>query len=388
MKQYKAYKYRIYPTKNQKTFLDKHFGAVRWVYNYAFAKKIEFYTKEKKTLSRFDIQKEIVLLKKQEKTFWLKEVNSQSLQSSLVNLDIAYTKFFKEKCGFPKFKSKKSKQSIQFPQLTKVNFELNKLYVMKFREGIKCKFSRTFNGKIKTTTISKNKTDKYFVSILVEEEIPEIVKLKPEIKTAIGIDLGIKSFLVTSNGDKFNNPTYLKKSLKKLKRQQQKLSRKKKGSNNRIKQRLKVAKVHEKVSNQRHDFLHKISRELVNDNQINTYCIEKLNIQDMLKNKNLAQYISDAGWYTFITYLKYKSEWAGKNVLQIGQFEPSSKTCSICGIINHNLKLKDREWICKCGTEHDRDINAAINIKNFAFDKQNMIGQVMTESNTLVETKV
>lgn len=380
MKRLQAYKYRLYPTKQQQILLAKHFGAVRWVYNYALAKKIEYYTKEKKTLSRFVIDRELVTLKKQKETSWLSEVNAQSLQAALVNLDKAYTRFFRVKKSFPKFKNKKSKQSVQFPQYTRADFDNNKLYVIKFRESIKCKFHRTFEGKIKTTTISKTNTGKYFVSILVEEKVSKVIKPKPEIDKALGVDLGIKSFLVTSNGDVFDNPKYLKQSLKKLKRAQRRLSRKKDGSNNKNKQRLRVARIHEKVANQRNDFLHKVSRQLVNESQINTYCIENLNVIGMLKNHNLAQAISDVGWDMFVRHLTYKADWAGKNILQIGRFEPSTKTCNVCGFINHKLTLTNREWICECGIKHDRDLNAARNIRDFAFDKQNLIGRGAPES--------
>jgi putative transposase len=386
MKRLKAYKYRIYPNKQQQELLVKHFGCCRYIYNYALAKKIEHYTKEKKTLSRFEIQKDLVSMKTQKETEWLKEVNSQSLQASLVNLDRAYTKFFREKSGFPKFKSKHNKQSCHFPQKNKVDFENNKLYLMKFREGIKCKFHRQFEGTIKNITISKTKTDKYFASILIEEDVVEKSKIKPDIKTAIGIDLGIKEFAVCSNGKKFKNPNHLKKSLKKLKKEQQRLSKKKKGGNRKNKQRKKVAKIYEKVTNQRNDFLHKISRELVDEKQINTYCLETLNVKGMMKNHCLSQSISDVGWSTFVSFLIYKAEWEGKNILRIGKFEPSSKTCNICGKINKDLKLSDREWICNnCNTKHDRDFLASCNIRDFAFDKQNLIG-VDNPELTLVET--
>ena len=384
MKILKAYKYRLYPNKAQQELLSKHFGCCRYIYNYALLKKIEYYTKEKKTLSRFEIQKDLVPMKNEKETKWLKEVNSQSLQASLVNLDQAYTRFFREKNGFPKFKSKHNKQSCQFPQKNKVDFENNRLYVMKFREGIKCKFHRQFEGIIKTVTISKTKTDKYFASILVEENIPEPKKEKLAINKAIGIDLGIKEFAVCSNEKRFENPKHLKKSIQKLKKEQKRLSRKKKGSNRKNKQRKKVAKIHEKITNQRNDFLHKISRELIDENQINTYCLETLNVKGMMKNHCLAQSISDAGWSTFISFLTYKAEWEGKNILRIGIFEPSSKTCNVCGKVNQELKLSDRKWTCECGAKHDRDFLAACNIRDFAFDKQNLIGLDKPES-TLVE---
>jgi putative transposase len=364
MKKLIAYKYRLYPTKEQQILLAKHFGAVRWIYNYALNKKIELYKKEKKTLSRFDLSEILTGLKKQEETSWLSEVNSQSLQFSLLNLDNAYNRFFKEKKGFPKFKSKRNKQSVQFPQYSKVNFEDNTLYIMKFKEGIKCKFSRTFEGKIKTTTISKTPTNKYFAFILVEEIVPEVIKFPIQKDKTVGIDLGIKSFLVTSNNEVFDNPKYYKQSLNKLKVEQKKISRKKLGSNNRNKQRKIVAKLHEKITNQREDFIHKVSRQLVNENQVTTYCFETLNIRGMMKNHHLAQAIGDTGWASFVNYLSYKADWMGKNIFKIGRFEPSSKTCNICGNINQNLTLKDREWVCDCGAKLDRDFNAACNIRD------------------------
>jgi putative transposase len=385
MKRLKAFKYRLYPNNQQKELLSKHFGCCRYIYNYALAKKISHYATQKKTLSRFEIQKDLVSMKKSEETSWLKEVNSQSLQASLVNLDRAYTRFFKQKSGFPKFKSKHHKQSCQFPQRSYVDFRSGKLYLMKFRDGIKCKFSRKFTGNIKTVTVSKTPTDKYFASILVEENVKEPKKSKPNIKTSIGIDLGLKTFIVCSNGLKFENPKYLKTSLVKLQKAQKSLSNKVKGSNRRNKQRKKVAKIYEKITNQRKDFLHKVSRKLIDENQIKTYCLETLNIQGMIKNHNLSRSISDAGWGTFITFLTYKSEWSGKNILRLGKFEPSSKTCNVCGQINNNLKLSDRNWKCECGTVHDRDYLAACNIRDFAFSKQNMIGKGIAKSNTLEE---
>ena len=375
MERYKGYKFRLYPNKEQQKLLGQHFGACRWIYNYGLNKKIEVYTKEKKTLSRFDLQKELPSLKKQEETSWLGNVAAQSLQSSLHNLDRAYTRFFREKKGFPNFKKKHGKQSCHFPQGSKIDFENNKLYVTKFQEGINCVFSRQFGGEIKNVIISKTTTGKYFASILVKEEVFRRIKTKPERETALGIDLGLKSFIVTSKNQVFENPRFLRKSLNKLKREQRKLSRKQKGSNNRNKQRLRLARVHEKVTNQRKDHLHKITRQLVDDNQVQTFCLETLNIQGMKKNHRLALSISDAGWTTFVQFLTYKAEWKGKRILRIGRFEPSSRACNQCGLVNDKLTLKDRTWVCECGAEHDRDFLAACNIRDFAFHKQNLIGQ-------------
>jgi len=365
---YKAFKYRIYPNKEQEELINKHIGCSRWVYNYGLNKKIESYQQARKGISRFDIQKELPILKKTEGTEWLSEVLAQSLQTSLENLDQAFTKFFKEKKGFPKFKSKhESHQSYSIPQNVRVYFEECKVYIPKLPSLVKCKFSRIFEGTIKTSTISKTPTGKYFISILVDipQSIPEPLPIDES--QAIGIDLGIKTYAVLSNGNSIENPKYLKKSLKRLKKLQRKASKKKKGSNNRKKANKKVALLYERVTNQRKDFLHKVTTQLVRD--YDTICLETLKPSNMVKNHKLAQAISDVSWSTFNEYLDYKASWCGKNVLRIGQFEPSSKMCS-CGLINKDLKLSDRTWTCSsCKTTHDRDLLAANNIKRFAFVK-------------------
>jgi len=370
---YKAFKYRIYPNKEQEELMLKHMGCSRWVYNYALNKKITSYQETGKGLNRFDIQKDLPQLKKNEDTSWLKEVNSQTLQASLENLDKAFTRFFKEKKGFPKFKSKKdNRQSFNIPQNTEIDFEKNKIWLPKFKTSIKVKIDRTFEGIIKTSTITKTPTGKYFISILVELE-KELPKKKPlDEKQAIGIDLGIKTFATLSNGMEIENPKHLKKSLKKLKKQQRKVSRKVKGSNNRKKEIKKLALIHEKVTNKRNDFLHKTSHYLVTN--FDTLCLETLKSGNMMKNHKLAQTLSDISIAKFNGLIDYKSEWFGCNILRIGQFEPSSRMCS-CGVINKQLKLSDRVWTCSsCGTTHDRDVLAANNIKHFAFTKNNTAG--------------
>jgi putative transposase len=367
----KAYKYRIYPNKEQSYLLSQHFGCVRLVYNLALSKKKEAYELDKTSVSTFDLIKELPKLKDSEKYSFLKEVNSQSLQQVIKsNLDSAFKNFFrrvkdvscKEK-GFPKFKSKHENQSFMCPQGTKVNFEHSKLCIPKIR-NIKCKFHREFTGSVRSCTISKTPTGKYYVSILVEDhkELPS--KLEINSKYSLGVDLGIAHFLTTSRGEKIENPKFLRNNLERLKVLQQRLSKKVKRSNNRNKARHIVALQHEKITNCRKDFLHKLSSKLVSENQ--TICLEDLNISGMLKNHCLAQAISDVSWSEFITMLKYKAEFYGRNVLQIGRFEPSSKLCS-CGMKNEELTLKDRSWTCKsCGTQHDRDILVANNIKKFA----------------------
>jgi putative transposase len=334
-----------------------HFGCVRYVYNYGLGRKIEEYEKTGKSPSCFDLMKEVTKLKKD--LPWLSKVNSQSLQVSLRNLDNAYTKFFKEHKGFPKFKNKNSQQSFSCPQLVKLNEKY--LSIPKIKD-IKCIVSRKFEGKIKTTTIKKTNTGKYFVSILVDngKKLPKKIK----IKKAIGIDLGIKSFATISTGEKIDNPRHLNKSLGRLKVLQRRLSKKQKGSKNRDKAKYKVALIHEKITNQRKDFLNKLSTRLVSENQ--AICLEDLNVAGMIRNHCLARHIQDCGWGEFVRQLEYKSEWSGKHIFKIGRFQPSSKICS-CGAINHDLKLSDRVWTCKvCGLTHDRDILASQNILKFS----------------------
>jgi putative transposase len=354
----KSYKYKINPTKSQKELINKHIGSCRFVFNLALETKQTAYAGNKINLNCFDLINQLPNLKKE--CEWLKEINSQSLQQSITHLDNAFTRFFKGQGDFPKFKKKTSRQSFNIPQNINIDFDENKLFIPKFKKGINIILHRSFKGNIKQATIIKTPTDKYFVSVLVENNIGVPSKLNIKTETTAGIDLGIKSFLATSEGDKFNNPKFLRKSESKLKYTQSKYSKYK---GKKTKHRLNI--LYEKTVNQRKDYLNKISTQLVKNHD--SIAVENLNIKDMLQNHTLAQSISDASWGMFVNMLKYKSEWYGKNLLQIGRFEPSSKTCHVCGHINKELILKDREWICKnCGTIHDRDINAAINIKNFA----------------------
>lgn len=370
---YKAFKYRIYPNREQTELINMHIGSARWIFNYALNKKIVSYQETGKGLSRFDIQKDLPLLKKSDETSWLKKVNSQSLQASLENMDKAFTKFFKDKKGFPKFKSKKNnKQSFSIPQKTSVDFDNNTINIPKFKQSIKCEFSRKFNGIIKSSTISKTPTNKYYISILVEvnEELPNKKPISEN--QAIGIDLGIKTFAVLSDGIEIENPKHLRKVIKKLKKLQRKASKKEKDSNNRVKANKKLALLHEKVTNQRLDFLHKTTHYLVTT--YDTLCLETLKPSNMMKNHKLAQALNDIAIGKFNEILNYKAEWYGCNILRIGQFEPSSKMCS-CGVINKELKLNQREWTCaSCGATHNRDLLAANNIKKFAFVKNNTAG--------------
>jgi len=361
----RGYKYRIYPNREQQILLEKHFGATRWIFNYGLEQKIKAYQKDKSQLSCFQIANELPELKKQKETEWLKEINAQSLQMALRNLDNAYTKFFRKKNDFPNFKSKKNKKSFSIPQGNKIDWKNKKASFVKIGK-IKIVIDRIFSGQIIRATISKNSINQYFVSYLVKENIKLLIPKKIKDKTTIGIDLGLKHFAILSNGIKVDNPKFLIKSEQRLKILQKRFSKKQKGSNNGIKAKLKLAKIHNKISNQRSDFLHNFTNQLIRDNQTDTYAIESLNIKGMVKNHCLAKAINDVGWGEFVRQLQYKSKWYGKNLLIIGRFEPSSKMCS-CGYVNKELKLSEREWACpKCKIKHDRDILASQNIKRFS----------------------
>lgn len=378
---FKSYKYRLYPTNSQKRLINKHCGSVRFLYNLALETKNTAYLGSKVSLSRYDLQKQLVDLKQE--LPWLKETNSQSLQSALLNLDEAYKKFFKGG-GFPKFKKKSNGGSFAVPQSVRIEGGL--LIIPKFKEGIKIVLHRPTKGTIKSATVSVTPTGKYFVSILCETD--EAFPTKPEVieETSVGIDLGIKDFAVTSDGEVIENPKFLKRSLNRIKVLQRRASKKKKGSSNRKKANKHVALLHEKIKNQRQDFLHKVSSGLVRENQ--AICLEDLAVSNMVKNHCLAQAISDVSWAEFNRMVEYKAAWYGVNVLRVGRFEPSSKTCG-CGVVNKDLVLSDRVWKCNsCGQVNERDLLAAQNIKKFALSSYS--GQVLpvepVESPTLVGT--
>lgn len=365
-----AYRFRLYPTKDQISKINQHIGGCRFVYNWALENKIRAYELNKEKLSAYDLNYMLKALKTE--NIWLKEINSQSLQQTNKNMESAFTRFFREKTGFPRFKSKKNPiQAFQIPQHYKVDFE-NSIVRLPKIGGIKAILHRKFEGNLKTATISKTSTGKCFISILVDDdkEIPE--KQTFDESTTIGVDVGIKDFAILSNGEKVESPKFLKKSLKRLKVLQKQASRKVKGSNNRKKAINKVARLHEKITNQRNDFQHKLSCKLISENQAIVF--ETLKVQNMVKNHRLAQAISDSSWSSFIAKVEYKANWCGETILRIGQFEPSTKICSNCGYYNSDMTLKIREWQCPdCNKLHDRGINAAINIKKFALQKQNLI---------------
>lgn len=352
----KVVKVRLYPDVHQQQSLAQAFGSCRWLWNYCLDLMNKTYLETGKGLSGYDVKKIIPQLKKEYE--WLSLTYSQCLQQVCLNLGVAFNNFFEKRAQYPSFKSKHGKQSIQYPQNIKVNEKT--LTVPKIGD-VNAIIHRPIEGKIKTVTISKNCSNQYCAAILFDDgtEKPE-----PSMEgSAIGIDVGLTHFAITSNGSKFDNPRFLTKHEKNLKRKQQQLSRKQKGSNNRYKARGKVAKVHCKITHCREDFLHKLSRRIVDENQV--IVTENLPVKNMMKNHCLAKAIGQAGWGMFSTMLKYKAENNGKIYQEVDRFFPSSKLCNVCLNQVGSLPLDVRHWTCeKCHTKHDRDINAAINIRN------------------------
>lgn len=360
-----AFKFRIYPTKEQRVLLAKTFGSSRFIWNQMLGERIKIYEElkeNKEALYNYSYQTEKQL--KQEHEFLL-EVDSVSLQQSRMNLMEAYKNFFRNLKngkipGFPNFKNKQAKQSYRTLNINnniRVEFQTKKLKLPKLG-WIKYRDPREFTGKIKNVTVSKTKAGKYFASILVDQ-LP--VKQLPITNSSVGIDLGIKDFITTSEGEVFDNLKIKRNNQKKLNRLHRSISRKQKGSNNRWKAKTKLARYHETLNNKKEHYLHQIANSLLNENQV--IAMETLKVSNMLKNHNLARSIQELSLYRFKQILKYKADWYGRKVVEIGQFFPSSKLCNHCGTKNEELKLHNRNWACsKCGQQNDRDLNAAKNI--------------------------
>jgi putative transposase len=359
--QHQAVKVRIYPSPSQEQQLAQVFGCSRWWWNYALNKSIETYKETGKSLGQIALNALLPQLKKQEETVWLADCYSQVLQATTLNLVTAYKNFFAGRARFPRFKSKKGKQSVQYPQ--NVKLLANAIKIPGGIGEVKAKIHRPIEGEIKTVTISKTPTGKYLASILIETE-GNNPKVSTE-GTVLGIDLGVKDFAVTYNGiktSKYSNPKHLAKHEKNLKRKQQKLAGKQDGSSSRLRAKKLTAKVYERVSNARQDFLHKLSHKLSNENQV--VVIENLHVKGMVQNHNLAKAISDCGWGMFTNFLAYKLERKGGKLVEINRFFPSSKLCSKCFYQIDEMPLGVREWTCpSCKTHHDRDGNAAANIR-------------------------
>ncbi|HEY4385662.1 MAG TPA: IS200/IS605 family element RNA-guided endonuclease TnpB [Ktedonobacteraceae bacterium] len=358
MKQKRAYKFRVYPTPEQQKMLAQTFGCCRFVYNWALRQKTDAYYNEQKRLYYKDLSEMLTALKKQDDYSWLNDVSSVPLQQALRHLDKAFINFFEGRGEYPHFKKKRNQQSATYTS-NAFTWRDGTITLAKMSEPLAIRWSRSLpeGATPSSVTISKDGANRYFLSILVEEEIAHL----PSTDASVGADLGLKSFVALSNGEIVGNPKFFAKDEKKLARAQRRHAKKQKGSKNRDKARLKVACVHARIADRRRDFLHKLSTRLIRENQ--TICVETLAVKNMVKNRSLSKAISDVGWSEFVSQLEYKAEWYGRTFVKIDRWYPSSKRCSHCGHILDSLSLDVRVWSCpECHTVHDRDVNAANNI--------------------------
>lgn len=367
-------KFRIYPNAEQRSLIERTFGCSRFVYNHFLAARRDAYTRSGRTLNYVACSRELTALKSQYP--WLREVDSAALQNALRDLDRAYQNFFRDckktsgrKARYPKFKSKKDSRTSYRSTCSHNAIALSDRAIKLPKLGwVRCRVSKRVAGRILNATVSRNPAGKYFVSVCwTEVEAPTLPEDGCPRGSVTGVDVGIKSFVTLSSGVHIENPRYLDKSLRRLRRAQRRLSRKSRGSKHREKQRLKVARLHERVANQRADYLHKLSTALVRDYDL--IAVENLAVSNMVRNHRLARSVQDASWYELRRQLEYKAEWYGKRVFANDRFFASSQTCSICGYRNPAVKnLSVREWTCPCcGTRHDRDVNAARNLRDRGF---------------------
>ena len=352
----RAYCYRCYPTDEQQQILARTFGCTRWVYNWALALKSRAYQEEGKHLSYGDLSACLPVLKQQAETAWLAEVSSVPLQQSLRHLDRAFVNFFEGRANYPRFKSKKRDSQAATYTTAAFTWKDGTLTLAKMDAPLAIRWSRPLpEGAIPSTvTVRRDSAGRYFVSLLVEEEIAPL----PPSPEQIGVDLGLTSMVITSKGEKVGNPRFFATDQKKLARAQKRLARKHKGSQNREKARRKVARIHARIADRRLDYQHKLSTRLIRENQV--ICVESLAVKNMMQNPSLAKAIADVGWGEFVRQLAYKAQWYGRSLIKIDRWFPSSKRCSCCGYVLEGLDLEVREWRCpSCGTQHDRDVNAA-----------------------------
>jgi putative transposase len=353
-----AYQYRFYPTPEQQQILARQFGCVRYVYNWALRLRIETYKAEKRSLSTSQLSRRLTVLKQQREQAFLNDVSSVPLQQSLRHLAEAFTNFFEGRAGYPTFKARHDKQSAEYTK-SAFTWDGKVLRLAKMQEPLDIRWSRPLPEGVTPTTVivSKDRAGRYFVSIRLEQEQARL----PVCNKVVGLDLGLKSMVVTSDGEAIGNPKFFARDEKKLARAQRRLCKKKKGSRNRKKARRKVARIHARITDRRRNYQHQLSSRMIRENQ--TICVESLRVKNMVKNHCLAKSIHDVGWGEFVRLLEYKAAWYGRTLIKIDTFFPSSKRCFDCGHVLDDLPLEVREWTCpKCGVHHDRDLNAANNI--------------------------
>lgn len=373
MKLHKVYRFQMRPTARQAHGLHCFAGARRFVYNWGLARRKEYYQQHHKSISAKQLSSELMALKKKPETVWLKEIDTQLLQQALADLHHAFKNFFEKRAGFPRFKSKKdTTQSFRIPQRVKV--EAGQVYVPKIG-WVRIRQSQQIDGETKSATFKRDATGKWYVTLVAEFDMPDVLLPCPNPEHVVGIDLGLKDLAVLSNGERIAAPQFYRKAERKLKRAQRELSRTQTGSKNRAKAKQRVAKLHQRIRNQRQDFLHKLTTQLVRN--YHGICIEDLSLNGMAKTK-LAKSVLDAGLGEFRRQLEYKTVWHRRHLAVVDRFFPSSKLCRKCGVVNDTLTLADREWTCACGAVHDRDYNAACNIKREGLKQLVAVGHTET----------